>query len=198
MRHSLRYTMKAMLLAFFLNSFFLCLMRSILAAQEVPAFITDSLDTYIRHNMTAFQIPGLALCVVKDGKVIAMKTFGRQKFSEQQRISPSTIFPIASVTKTFTGTAMTMLEAEKKLSLDDNLTRWVPYFSMKDSLYSRQIALTDILSHRSGWKTFQGDFLNTESSMTTRQMLEKDEDKPDSVRTTWNCGFDESRCTRTA
>ena len=136
-------------------------------------FITDSLDSYIQQNMKAFKIPGLALCVVKDGKVMVMKAYGRQKFSEEQRISPLTIFPIASITKTFTGTAMAMLEAEQKLSLDDNLTRWVPYFSMKDSLYGRQITLTDILSHRSGWKTFQGDFLNTESSMTIRQMLEK-------------------------
>ena len=151
----------------------LCFTSVIVGAQQIPSFITDSLDNYIRRNMATFQIPGFAVSVVKDGKVIVMKAYGKQKFSEQQSISPSTIFPIASITKTFTGTAMAMLEAEQKLSLDDNLTRWVPYFSMKDSLYSRQITLTDILSHRSGWKTFQGDFLNTESSMTTRQMLEK-------------------------
>ncbi len=123
--------------------------------------------------MREFQIPGLALCVVKDGKVIVVKTFGTKKNIKQHTITPATLFPIASVTKTLTGTAMAMLEAEQKLSLDDKLTQWVPYFSMKDTLYQLQITLTDILSHRSGWKTFQGDFLNTESSMTTRQMLEK-------------------------
>ncbi|MFY7998280.1 MAG: serine hydrolase domain-containing protein [Candidatus Kapaibacteriota bacterium] len=152
---------------------FLIFMPSIVSAQQIPTFITDSLDSYIRRNMQAFRMPGLALCVVKDGKVIVMKTYGKQNFSEHKSISPRTIFPIASVTKTFTGTAMAMLETEKKLSLDDKLSQWLPYFAMKDTLYQRQITLTDILSHRSGWKTFQGDFLNTESSMTTRQMLEK-------------------------
>jgi CubicO group peptidase (beta-lactamase class C family) len=110
-------------------------MPSIVSAQQIPTFITDSLDSYIRRNMQAFRMPGLALCVVKDGKVIVMKTYGKQNFSEHKSISPRTIFPIASITKTFTGTAMAMLETEKKLSLDDKLSQWLPYFAMKDTLY---------------------------------------------------------------
>ncbi|GAB4119117.1 MAG: hypothetical protein Fur004_27800 [Thermoflexibacter sp.] len=57
--------------------------------------------------------------------------------------------------------------------MNDLVKKWLPDFSMKDKLYEQQITLTDILSHRSGWKTFQGDFINTESSLDYPTMIQK-------------------------
>ena len=142
-------------------------------AQSIPPFVTDSLDNYIQLAMQSWKIPGVAVCIVKDGQVIYEKGLGVTEWGKKESVNEQTLFPIASITKTFTGTALAMLEAEGKVSLDDQLTKWLPSFKMKDKLYEEQITLTDILSHRSGWKTFQGDLLNTESSMEKSTMLEK-------------------------
>jgi len=65
------------------------------------------------------------------------------------------------------------LKLKGKISLNDPVKKWLPYFSMKNKLYEQQLTLTDIVSHRSGWKTFQGDLLNTESSMNYPTMIKK-------------------------
>jgi CubicO group peptidase (beta-lactamase class C family) len=142
-------------------------------AQNIPTFVTDSLDNYIQQAMQSWKIPGVAVCIVKDGQVIYEKGLGVIEWGKKENVNEQTRFPIASITKTFTGTAMAMLEAEGKVSLEDPLARWLPSFKMKDKRYEEQITLTDILSHRSGWKTFQGDLLNTESSLDKSTMFEK-------------------------
>ena len=136
-------------------------------------FSKDSIDNYIIKAMREWGIPGISVVIIKDGEIFLEKGYGITSINSKKSVTSNTIFPIASVTKSFTGTIMATLEADGKISMDDLVTRWLPWFSMKDELYSCQLTLTDILSHRSGWKTFQGDLLNTESSMDFRTMVEK-------------------------
>jgi CubicO group peptidase (beta-lactamase class C family) len=141
--------------------------------QHIDLFASDSLDRYIIQAMNDWKIPGAAVFIVKDDKVLLQKGFGVSNWSTQQKVDEKTVFPIASISKTFTGTLFATLEAEDKVSLNDLVKRWLPEFTMKDKLYEEQITLTDVLSHRSGWKTFQGDFLNTESSLDYATMVQK-------------------------
>lgn len=131
----------------------------------------DSIDNYIQTAIEEWQIPGVAVCIIKDGEILLQNGYGVRDINTKQRVNEQTIFPIASVTKTFTGTLFASLEAEKKISLNDLVSKWLPTFSMKDKIYEKQITLTDVLSHRSGWKTFQGDFINTETNLDYSSMI---------------------------
>ena len=153
------------------------LLYSIKSVSQTPIYPiitkTDSLDAYICRAINVWQIPGVAVCVIKDGQVIHQKGYGVRRFGTTDSVNEHTVFPIASITKTFIGTALATLESEKKVQLDQPLKQVVASFSMKNKLYEEQISLADVLSHRSGWKTFQGDLLNTESSLRQDVMLQK-------------------------
>ncbi|HRG82475.1 MAG TPA: serine hydrolase domain-containing protein, partial [Chitinophagaceae bacterium] len=91
---------------------------------SLPGFIKDSLDTYVNRALQQWQIPGAAVCVVKNGKVVVMKGYGVREAGSNNAVDENTLFMIGSNSKAFTATAMAMLDAEKKLSLDDKVQKW--------------------------------------------------------------------------
>jgi len=125
---------------------------------QTPSFISDSLDSYIKRGMADWNIPGLAIAIVKDGKVILMKGYGVREVGKPALVDENTLFIIASNTKLFTGTSLAKLENEKKISLDDRVTKYIPWFRLYDSNVTRMVTIRDLLCHRLGTKTFQGDF----------------------------------------
>jgi CubicO group peptidase (beta-lactamase class C family) len=149
------------------------LLQAALFAQKSPAFINDSLDVYIKRSLEAWNIPGVAVCVVKDGKVVVSKGFGVKELGGKDKIDEHTLFMIASNTKAMTGTVMAMLELEKKCSMEDAVSKWYPFFKMKDPTLVHKVNLTDIVTHRLGMETFQGDFMYIDSDFTTQQVIEK-------------------------
>jgi CubicO group peptidase (beta-lactamase class C family) len=153
--------------------FFILLYSVRSQAQEVPSFIKDSLDTYIRSGMKDWQIPGLAVAIVKDGHVVFMKGYGVRNIQKTDPVDENTLFMIGSNTKAFTATALSMLAVEKKLSLDDKVTKWMPTFKLNDPLASENVTVRDLLCHRIGFGTFQGDFTYWTSSLTRKEVIEK-------------------------
>ncbi|MBO9199854.1 MULTISPECIES: serine hydrolase [Niastella] len=142
-------------------------------AQRTPAFITDSLDIYVERALKEWQIPGIAVCVVKDGKVVVMKGYGVKEMGATDRIDENTLFMIGSNTKAFTATALAMLAVDKKLSLDDAVIKWLPDFKMYDPWVTKEANIRDLLSHRLGFATFQGDFMYWDSDLTPAEVREK-------------------------
>ena len=138
-----------------------------------PAFITDSLDSYIKSGMKQWQIPGLAIAVVKDGNVVLSKGYGFKETGKPDRVDENTLFMIASNTKSFTATALAQLNFEKRLSLDDKVTQWFPDFKMYDACVTNEITVRDLLCHRMGLQTFQGDFLNWNSNLTRKELINR-------------------------
>lgn len=157
--------------SFLYTLLFLNLFRIALAQQ--PSFIGDSLDRYIQKGMNDWQIPGLAIAIVKDGKVIYSKGFGERNITTHAPVTEHTLFMIASNSKLFTGTAIAQLEYNKKLSLNDKITRYFPDFKMYDSLITKQVTIRDMLSHRVGTKTFQGDFTFWNGKIGRREIMQK-------------------------
>lgn len=155
------------LLALFLFAF----ISSVCFAQTQPAFVTDSLDKYIARGMAAQDLPGLAIAIVKDGKVIVSKGYGVTETGKTQKVNDSTLFQIASCSKAFTATSLALLAYRKKLSLDDTVTKWMPGFRLYDELATKQTTIRDLLCHRIGLQTFQGDFLNWNSNLTRAQII---------------------------
>ncbi len=137
-----------------------------------PAFIADSLDTYIKREMQRWQVPGLAIAIVKDGKVVVQKGYGVKAFDKPEPVDEYTLFQIASNSKAFTGTAIAWLNSEKRVLLDEKVTTYLPYFKLYDETSTQLCTVRDILCHRLGTQTFQGDFLNWGSNLTRKQIVE--------------------------
>lgn len=144
-----------------------------LPAQEIPSFITDSLDIYVNRGLQNWQIPGAAVLIVKDGKVVVAKGYGVKELGTYDKVDENTLFMIGSNTKAFTGTALALLEEESKLKLDDKVIKYLPDFKMKDEWVTNHLNLLDIVSHRMGLETFQGDFMYWTSDLTADEVIEK-------------------------
>jgi D-alanyl-D-alanine carboxypeptidase len=71
-------------------------------------------------------VPGLSVAIVRNGKIVKLKGYGAANLEWQPPVTPDTAFQIASSTKPFTGTALMMLVAEGKLSLDDKISKYLP------------------------------------------------------------------------
>jgi len=146
-----------------------------LLSQEtrLPPFVTDSLETYITRGMTKWQIPGLSIAIIKDGTVAFMKGYGVTQLGGNEAVDENTIFMIGSNTKLFTATAITMLQEEGALSLDDKVQKWIPEFKLKDSIASKMINIADLLSHRIGFESVQGDFTYFFSDLSREEVIQK-------------------------
>ncbi len=138
-----------------------------------PAFVKDSLDAFITREMQRWQVPGLAIAIVKDGQVVVQKGYGVKQFDKpESKVDENTLFQIASNSKAFTGTSVAWLNSEKRLSLDEKVTTYLPYFKLYESSSTDLCTVRDLLCHRLGTQTFQGDFLNWGSNLTRKQIIE--------------------------
>src|SRR5215510_6908003 len=100
--------------------FFLIVATKSVFAQtdSLPSFVKDSLDIYVQRALTEWQIPGVSVCIVKDGKIVWMKGYGVKELGANDKVDENTLFMIGSNSKAFTATALAMLDAHKTLSLD--------------------------------------------------------------------------------
>lgn len=153
----------------------LMVLGSTLLAQtdSLPAFVRDSLDTYVERGMQEWKIPGVSVAIVKNGKVVWMKGYGVTAMGGTEKVDENTLFMIGSNTKAFTATAVAILDAEKKVSLDDKVQKWLPGFKLYDPWVAKEANLRDLLCHRLGFETFQGDFMYFDSDLTKEEVLQK-------------------------
>jgi CubicO group peptidase (beta-lactamase class C family) len=140
-------------------------------SQAQSKFITDSLDTYIDREMKRWNIPGMAVAIVKDGKALYMKGFGVREVGKPDKVDENTLFQIASNTKAYTATALCLLDNEKRLSLNDKITKYFPDYKLYDDLATREVTIRDMLCHRIGYETFQSDFLNWASNLDRKALI---------------------------
>jgi len=148
-------------------------LSSFAQSDSLPAFLRDSLDTYVTRGLGDWKIPGVAVAVVKNGKVLLMKGYGVKALGGADQVDENTLFMIGSNSKAFTATAIAMLDAEKKLSLDDKVTKWYPSFKLDNRSAGEQAIIRDLLCHRLGFQTFQGDFTYWTSNLSREQVIEK-------------------------
>jgi CubicO group peptidase (beta-lactamase class C family) len=159
-----------------LHLLLLCLIAAVTVnAQTVDRskFIKDSLDIYINKALTNWRIPGAAVCIVKDGKIVLMKGYGIKELGLPNKVDVNTLFMIGSNTKAFTATALAMLQAEKKLSLDEKVTKYIPEFKLENKAAGEMAIVKDLLSHRLGFRTFQGDFTFYNTNLSRHDVIEK-------------------------
>src|SRR5580658_5648842 len=117
------------------------------------------LDAYVARDMKAFDVPGIAVAIVKDGKVVLAKGYGVRTLGEPTPVDENTLFGIGSNTKAFTSAALASLVDAGKISWDDKLYERLKGFQMYDPYVSHEMTIRDLLTHRSGMGLGEGDLL---------------------------------------
>ncbi len=131
------------------------------------------LDDYFGKALTDWEVPGMAIGIVKDDSLLFAKGYGVRHIGEKVSVDINTIFPIASNTKAFTSAAMAILVEEGKLSWDDKAIRYLPYFELYDPWVTANMTIRDLLCHRSGLETFSGDLVWYGSSYTREEVIKR-------------------------
>lgn len=140
----------------------------------VTASAAYNLDADVTRVMQAFDVPGIAIAIVKDGKVVATRGFGVRKLGESAPVDAKTLFEVASNSKAFTAVALAMLVDEGKLAWDDPVTKHLPDFQMYDAYVTHEMTVRDLLTHRSGLGLGGGDLLWwPTTNFSTDEIIEK-------------------------
>lgn len=121
--------------------------------------LPPGLDNYVTRVMKTFEVPGLALAIVKDGSTLLAKGYGIRRLGEPAPVDAQTLFGIASNSKFFTATALGILVDEGKVTWDSPVINYLPWFQMWDPYVTRELTVRDLLSHRCGLGLGAGDLL---------------------------------------
>ena len=123
--------------------------------------VTDvaALDAYFARARREWDVPGIAVVIVKDSRIVLEKGYGVRERGRPAPVNEHTLFAIASNTKAFTAAALAVLVDKELVGWDDPVRRYLPWFELRDPVASTDLRLRDLLSHRSGLGTFSGDLL---------------------------------------
>jgi CubicO group peptidase (beta-lactamase class C family) len=142
-----------------------------LSAQRPPLAAPADLDSYVTEVLKTFSVPGMAVTIVKDGKVLVARGYGVRTLGDTARVTSATRFGIASNSKAFTATALSMLVDEGKIEWDAPVVKYLPQFALADPFVTRNITVRDLLVHRSGLGLGAGDLLWWPASTYTRKQI---------------------------
>lgn len=118
-----------------------------------------NLDSVVERTLKEFNVPGIAVGIVKDGRLVMAKGYGVRKLGDPAPVTPDTLFGIASNTKAFTAASLAMLVDQGKLAWDDPVIQYLPSFQMYDPYVTREMTVRDLLVHRSGLGLGAGDLM---------------------------------------
>ena len=119
----------------------------------------EKLDELIQNTLKTFDVPGISVGILKDGKVVYSKGFGVRSLTTNQAMTDETLVGIASNSKGFTATALAILADEGKLNFDDKVSKYIPEFQMHDAYVSQEVTIKDLITHRTGLGLGQGDLM---------------------------------------
>jgi len=137
----------------------IALLLSMVAPMRAQQGPPGDLDAYVARSMKAFEVPGMAVAIVKDGKVVLLKGYGVRKLGEAAPVDENTLFGIGSNTKAFTAAALATLVDEGKISWDDPVYERLKGFEMYDPYVAKEMRIRDLLCHRSGLGLGEGDLM---------------------------------------
>ena len=130
-------------------------------------------EKYIEETRIKWNIPGIAIAMVKDGETVFAKGFGYANLSTKLEVDAHTIFGIASNSKAFTAAALAVLVDQGKINWDDKVQQYLPWFQLYDPYVSANMTIKDLLSHRSGLKTFSGDLIWYASKHSREEIIRR-------------------------
>jgi len=117
------------------------------SAQQAPG---ADFEEYVNKAIKDWEVPGVAIAIIKDDKIVFAKGFGVRELNKAAPVDEHTLFAIGSSSKAFTAASIAMLVDEGKLKWDDPATKYLPGLQLFDPYSTRELTITDLLSHRSG------------------------------------------------
>jgi CubicO group peptidase (beta-lactamase class C family) len=130
-------------------------------------------DQYISKAQQDWQVSGMSVGIIKDGKVILAKGYGVLEEGKAQKPDANTLYAIASNTKAFISASIGILVDEGKLKWDDPVQKHLPYFELYDPYVSAKTTVRDLLCHRAGLGTFSGDVIWYKSNFTAEEAIKR-------------------------
>ena len=128
-------------------------------ASEAQPLSSFAIDTLVGRTLRTFDVPGIAVCVIKDGKVVHSRGYGVRSLATRLQVDENTLFGIASNSKAFTTAALGMLVDEGKIGWDDKVRKYIPEFKLYDPYVTEEFTIRDLLCHRSGMGLGAGDLM---------------------------------------
>ncbi|HTH55613.1 MAG TPA: serine hydrolase [Cyclobacteriaceae bacterium] len=134
---------------------------------------SKAIDDLTERSMKAFEVPGIAVAVVKDGKVIHSKGYGVRSLKTMEKVDENTLFGIASNSKAFTAATLGILVDEGKIKWDDKVRDYIPEFKLYSPFVTEEFTIRDLLTHRSGLGLGAGDlmFFPDSSDFTLKDVI---------------------------
>jgi CubicO group peptidase (beta-lactamase class C family) len=134
---------------------------------------SKQIDSLVAKTMSTMPLAGIAVAVVKDGKVIHAKGYGATSIKTNEKVDENTLFAIASNSKAFTTMALAILVDEGKLNWQDKVVDHIPEFKMYNPYVTANFNVQDLLTHRSGMGLGAGDlmFFPDGSDFTVKDVL---------------------------
>lgn len=129
------------------------------------------LDALVARAIKEFQVPGMAVGIVKDGALIYAKGYGVREAGKSGLVDADTVFQIGSNTKAFTAAALALLVDQGKIHWDDKVIDYLPQFRLYDPYVTREFTIRDLLTHRSGLGLGAGDLMFFPSTDITREEI---------------------------
>ncbi len=134
--------------------------------------LEKEINETVDKAMKTWNVPGLALVIVKGDQVLLSKGYGVRDIGKPGKVDEHTLFAIGSNTKAFTATAIGLLVQEGKLAWDEPVTKYIPSFRLHNSHTTQLMTIRDLLCHRSGLGTWAGDVLLL-SSYSTEEVVRR-------------------------
>ena len=152
----------------------LALPWSPLLADDRSASVKEPLagfDSFVNQALPAWEVPGLSIAVVKNGKVVLAQGYGSRDVDGKRPVTPKTLFAIGSCTKAFTTFLMGTLVDEGKLDWDKPVRTYLADFRLHDRVASELITPRDLVTHRSGLP--RHDLLWYNAALTRKQIVDR-------------------------
>jgi len=130
-----------------------------LTASQAQPITSAEIDQLTERVLKTFDVPGIAVAIIKDGKVIHSKGYGVRSLNTRQKVDENTLFGIASNSKAYTAAALGILVDEQKIKWDDKVTQYIPEFKMYNPWVTEEFTIKDLLTHRSGLGLGAGDLM---------------------------------------
>lgn len=140
-------------------------------AQKTAKVDVNKIDAYLNQMAIDWEVPSMSVGVVKDGKIVFSKSYGVLEVGKNEKPDSNTLYAIASNSKAFTAALIGMLVQEGKLSWDDKVKAYLPYFEVYDPWVTKEITIRDLLSHRVGLGTFSGDVIWYKSNLSAEEIV---------------------------
>lgn len=131
------------------------------------------IDQYIAKAQKDWNVPGMSVAIVKDGKIVLSKGYGVLEKGTTDKVDDNSLFAIASNTKAFISSAIGTLVDQGKLNWKDKVRDHLPYFELYDSYATSQATIEDLLCHRLGLGTFSGDVIWYKSELTAEEVVKR-------------------------